>query len=199
MTDAIVHLRKSMTQTVADIYAKLLPLIGKEFSLPITKNKGLPGLFLEECLGIPHTSRCLDCSDGELKLFPIKKLKNGSIVPKETVAITMLSKEELRTHTFQDSRCCQKMRRMLLVPYSRTGDTIVFLNSRIIDMDSGEFSDVYSTIESDYNLIRQNYLETGVLTSETGILLQNRTKGAGHGSTSRAFYLRPEFLKRCMI
>ena len=121
------------------------------------------------------------------------------MVPKETIAITMLSKEELQTHAFKDSRCCQKMRRMMLVPYIRTGDTIQFLDSRIIDMDSGEFSDMYSTIESDYNLIQKNYLETGILTSSTGILLQNRTKGAGHGSTSRAFYLRPACIKMCLI
>jgi len=188
-----------MTQTIADIYAKLLPLIGKEFLLPITKNKGLPGLFLEECLGIPHTSRCLDCSDGELKLFPVKKRKDGSIVPKETIAITMLSTDDLRAHAFQESRCCQKMRRMLVVPYSRTGDMIQFLHSRIVTMDSEEFSDVYSTIESDYNLIRTHYLETGSLTSTMGTLLQTRTKGAGHGSTSRAFYLRPAFLRRCIL
>lgn len=191
--------RNTMTQTIADIYAKLLPLIGKEFPLPITKNKGLPGLFLEECLGIPHTSRCLDCSDGELKLFPVKQRNDGSMVPKETIAITMLSTDDLRAHGFHESRCCQKMRRMLVVPYSRTGDMIQFLNSRIVTMDSEEFSDVYSTIESDYNLIRTHYLETGILTSTMGTLLQTRTKGAGHGSTSRAFYLRPAFLRRCMI
>lgn len=189
----------TMTQKIADIYAKLLPLIGKEFPLPITKNKGLPGLFLEECLGIPHTSRCLDCSDGELKLFPVKRRKDGSMVPKETIAITMLSTDDLRAHGFQESRCYQKMRRMLVVSYSRTGDMIQFLNSRIVAMDSEEFSDVYSTIESDYNLIRTHYLETGILTSTMGTLLQTRTKGAGHGSTSRAFYLRPAFLRRCMI
>jgi hypothetical protein len=191
--------RNTMTQTIADIYAKLLPLIGKEFLLPITKNKGLPGLFLEECLGIPHTSRCLDCSDGELKLFPVKQRDDGSIVPKETIAITMLSTDDLRAHGFQESRCCQKMRRMLVVPYSRTEDMIQFLNSRIVTMDSEEFSDVYSTIESDYNLIRTHYLETGILTSTMGTFLQTRTKGAGHGSTSRAFYLRPAFLRRCIL
>ena len=88
------------TQRISDIYEKLIPLIGKEYVLPITKNKGLPGIFLEDILGIPHTSNCLDCSDGELKLFPVKKLKNGNIVPKETIAITMLSPEELYKFEF---------------------------------------------------------------------------------------------------
>ena len=55
---------------------------GKCFNLPLTKNKGLPGIILENKLGIPNSTACLDCADGELKLFPLKKLKNGTIVPK---------------------------------------------------------------------------------------------------------------------
>lgn len=185
-----------MSQTIADIYAKFLPLVGKEYTLPITANKGLPGQFLEDLLGIPHTSNCLDCSDGELKLFPVKKLKkNSTLVPKESIAVTMLSTDDLRTCDFQSSICCKKMSRMLVVPYYRNGDKIRFMNPRIIDKECIEFADLYKTLESDYKEIRENYNENGVLESKTGELLQNRTKGAGHGSTSRAFYLRPKFMK----
>jgi hypothetical protein len=34
------------------------------------------------------------------------------------------------------------------------------------------------------------------LTGRMGKFIQPRTKGAGHGSTSRAFYARPLFLKQ---
>ena len=187
-----------MTQTVADIHTKFLPLVGKEYTLPVTANKGLPGTFLEELLGIPHTPNCLDCSDGELKIFPVKKLKNGTLVPKETIAVTMLSTDELRACDFAASRCCKKMSRMLVVPYYREGDTIRFMTPKIIDRALSEFTELYAVLEADYNLIRTNYIASGVLQSETGTLLQNRTKGAGHGSTSRAYYLRPEFMKRCV-
>jgi hypothetical protein len=187
-----------MSQTVADIHAKFLPLVGNKYTLPVTANKGLPGQFLEDLLGIPHTSNCLDCSDGELKLFPVKKLKNGKLVPKETIAVTMLSTDDLRTCEFNSSRCCKKMSRMLVVPYYREGDTIQFMIPRLIDKSSPEFAELYATVESDYNEIRKTYIENGGLHSNTGKLLQNRTKGAGHGSTSRAFYLRPEFMKRCV-
>lgn len=184
-----------MSQTIADIYAKFLPLVGKEYTLPITANKGLPGQFLEDLLGIPHTSNCLDCSDGELKLFPVKKLKNSTLVPKESIAVTMLSTDDLRTCDFQSSICCKKMSRMLVVPYYRNGDTIRFMNPRIIDKQCIEFADLYKTLEDDYDRIRKNYIDNRLLESKTGELLQNRTKGAGHGSTSRAFYLRPKFMK----
>ena len=128
-----------MSQTIAEIYAKFIPLVGNEYTLPVTANKGLPGQFLEGLLGIPHTSNCLDCSDGELKLFPVKKLKNGKLVPKETIAVTMLSTDDLRTCEFNSSKCCKKMSRMLVVPYYREGDTIQFMSPRIVDKSSPEF------------------------------------------------------------
>ena len=182
-----------MSQTIVNIYEKMTPLIGKEYKLPITKNKGLPGYFLEDLLGIPHTRNCLDCVDGELKIFPVKKLKNGKLVPKETIAVTMLSTDELRENDFNTSKCCKKITRMLIVPYYRNGDNIRFLQSSIVDRSA--HTEMYTTIENDYNTIRQQYIEHGILQSKTGMILQNRTKGAGHGSTSRAFYLRKEFLK----
>ena len=185
-------------QTIAQIHAKLLPLVGISYTLPITTNKGKPGQFLEDLLGIPHTSNCLDCSDGELKLFPVKQLKNGSLVPKETIAVTMLNKEELRTSAFHNSSCATKLNRLLLVPYYRAGDIIQFMTPRLIEKECQEFAELYATLEADYNAIKTNYLETGSLTSKTGTLLQNRTKGPGHGSTSRAFYLRPAFMKQCV-
>ena len=185
-----------MSQTIASIHEKILPLVNKEYTLPVTANKGLPGIFLEDLLGIPHTSNCLDCSDGELKLFPVKKLKNGNLVPKETIAVTMLSKDELTENDFSTSKCCKKMSRMMIVPYYRTGDTICYMNPKVIDRSSADFAELYSTFEADYNAIRQNFLENGILESNTGTFLQNRTKGPGHGSSSRAFYLRPVFMKK---
>ena len=185
-----------MSQTIASIYEKILPLVNKEYTLPVTANKGLPGIFLEDLLGIPHTSNCLDCSDGELKLFPVKKLKNGELVPKETIAITMLSKDELTANDFNASKCCKKMSRMMIVPYYRTGDSICYMSPTIIDRSSSDFTELYNIFEADYNAIRQNFLENGILESNTGTFLQNRTKGPGHGSSSRAFYLRPIFMKK---
>jgi hypothetical protein len=185
-----------MSQTIKEIYSKIIPLLNKEYTLPITKNKGLPGLFLEELLDIPHTQNCLDCSDGELKLFPVKKLKKGTLVPKESIAITMLSTDDLRTTDFKSSKCYKKISRVLIVPYYRTSDTIQFMTPKIIDKECADCLEIYKIFESDYNKIRAKYLEDGTLSSSTGSLIQNRTKGAGHGSTSRAFYLRPDFMKR---
>ncbi len=183
-------------QTIAQIYEKCIPLVGKEYTLPLTANKGLPGHFLEDLMGIPHTPNPLDCADGEVKVFPVKKLKRtGELAPKESIAVTMLNKEELKSCDFNSSKCCKKMNRMLVIPYLREGDTIQFLMPQIVDRSCQDYEELYAILESDYNAIRQTFLESEVLKSEIGTLLQNRTKGA-KGSTSRAYYLRPEFAKR---
>jgi len=185
-----------MAQNISEIYDKLIPLVGVEHLLPITANKGLPGILLEDLLGIPHTSNCLDCIDGELKIFPIKKIKKtDTLVPKESIAITMLCKEELIKNDFKASRCYKKMSRMLIVPYYRSEATIRYLQPTVIDKENTLYSELYNTFEADYNKIREHYIEHGVLNSSIGYLLQNRTKGS-KGSTSRAFYLRPAFMKK---
>jgi hypothetical protein len=187
-----------MSQTIADISAKIMPIVGRLYTLPKTTNKGLPGTFLERLLGIPQTPNCLDCSDGELKTFPVKRLKNGRLVPKESIAVTMLSTQELKDCHFQSSKCCKKMSRMLLVPYLRTNDTIRYMAPRIIDREAEDCAELYAALEADYSEIRAQYLDSGILKSRNGKFLQNRTKGAGHGTTSRAFYLRPAFMKQCV-
>jgi len=185
--------------TIEEIHDKMQSIVNMTYTLPVTTNKGLPGVFLEQMLGIPQSSACLDCEDGELKMFPVKRLKNGKIVPKETIAVTMLSPENLREHSFEESKCRKKMGRMLLVPYERTGDEIQYMRPVIIDLSDPTYADLYKIFEEDYETIRRQFVESGVLESKTGKMLQNRTKGAGHGSTSRAFYLRPEFAKKYVL
>jgi hypothetical protein len=85
------------------------------------------------------------------------------------------------------------MSTMLMVPYQRDGENITFLTPFTFRLE--EHPTIKATLKADYDAIRQQFIEKGFLTSATGTLLQNRTKGAGHGSTSRAFYLRKEFMR----
>ena len=57
--------------TVAQIKERFQSLRGKKLEYPKTNNKGGPGQFLEQLLGIPNSSACLDCWAGELKLFAL--------------------------------------------------------------------------------------------------------------------------------
>jgi DNA mismatch repair protein MutH len=186
--------------TIAELQERLAPVIGKPFKLPKTANKGAVGLWLETATGIPHSGACLDCIDGELKTFPLKRLKAGSLVPKETVAITMLCKDALKAEAFADSRCAKKMATMLMVPYLREGDTVTVMTPKILCTNDAAYKEVYETFRQDYETIRTTFCDTGVLASTTGKYLQNRTKGAGRGAPkTRAFYLRAGFLKAYCI
>ena len=180
-----------MPFTIAELYTKALMHVDKEIVAPLTANKGATGLLLETLTGIPHSSNSLDCLDGELKVYPVIR-RGNTFVPKETIAVCMLSKEDLVASAFATSRPGLKMNTMLLVPYERKGDTIVFYQPYIFFMS--EHPRIADTLTADYEAIRETFVRDGTLTSKSGTLLQNRTKGPGHGSVSRAFYLRKEFM-----
>jgi len=195
--------------SISEVYEKTCLIVGVKYCLPKTKDKGKPGSFLESITGIPKSSACLDCSDGEVKTFPVKRLTNGRVVPKETIAVTMLNKQNLVEHSFAESKCYNKMKKILFVPYFRENDDITFLSPTIIEDDgleraeataqqgagerlnsvdtaqhcrrSSNMTPLYEVFRDDYELIRQRFIETGTLsdTSSIGKYLQNRTKGAG--------------------
>ena len=170
-----------MRQTLSQIQARMLSIVGKSYNSPIIANKGAVGHLLEDLLEIPRSSACLDCKDGEIKLVPLKRLKNKKIVPKETIAVTMIEKE---FPDFEESRCFKKMERMLVVPYLREGDSVIFYEATLIELKD----ELLKTIKADYDLIRSSALQ-----SKIGKYLQTRTKGPGGNIKTRAFYLRTSF------
>lgn len=180
---------------LSEIYALLVPHAGRSFACALTKNKGVAGFLVETLAGIPQTSNCLDCDDGEVKCFPLKRLKNGKLTPKETIAVTMIQPELLTTTHWVDSNAYKKLKNCLYIPYLRNDDTHVTLYAPFI-FNIAPDSAIYTELGADYNTIVEHMRVTGSLSdsSKLGKYLQNRTKGAGHGSTSRAFYLRPRFI-----
>jgi len=179
--------------SLQEIATSLKNLPKKDFYLPKIKNKGKPGLFLEEQLGIPQSSECLDCTDGELKCFPLKP-NPKTVRAKESVAVTMVDKESLIKTPFNESKVYKKLSNTLFVPYSRKEDIITYKDAIIFTTSNP----LFKQIEADYNEIRGNY-EKDFISSSHGVYLQTRTKGPGHGSTSRAFYLRPQFLNIILL
>ena len=55
---------------------------------------------------------------------------------------------------------------------------------------------IHDQVVADYETIRGQIRAAGIdlVTGDLGKLVQARTKGRGHGSTSRAFYARPIFV-----
>jgi DNA mismatch repair protein MutH len=180
---------------LSEIYALLHPHAGKTLACALTKNKGVAGFLVESLAGIPQTSNCLDCDDGEVKCFPLKRLKNGTLVPKETIAVTMIQPDRLTATEWEDSNAYKKLRNCLYIPYLRTDAEHITLYSPYI-FNIAPASDIFGTLKADYDGIVEHMRTTGSLSdsSALGKYLQNRTKGPGHGSVSRAFYLRPSFI-----
>jgi DNA mismatch repair protein MutH len=163
-------------------------------------NKGWAGHVFENFLGLPINSlQSPDFGTWELKSIPLKRLKNNELSFKETMAITMINPEEVKKTPFEDSHLLSKLQKLIVI--ARTvGDNVdepsVIHSVNLFDL-SGE---LYLDVKNDYNLVRDTLLNTNLgfdaLTGSMGKYIQPRTKGAGHGSTSRAFYARPLFLKQ---
>jgi len=182
-----------MALTIAELHRKVLALVGVSYNHPKTANKGATGLLLETITGIPHSSNALDCVDGELKTCPVRKNKKGHFTSKESIAITMMSKDALMANEFETSKCFKKMESMLIVPYLREGDSIQYLTPTRLSATT--HPSLYQQFKNDYTAIRNHYIHYNILMSMIGHYLQTRTKGTGHGSTSRAFYLRQKFIR----
>jgi hypothetical protein len=163
--------------------------VGKAMCCPKGSNKGRAGQFLEEQLGVPQSSECLDFKDGELKAFPLVPLKKssrigkpfglreGDNVPKETVAITMVKTSELPHTSFSESRLRKKISNVLFTPYSRLGDDITWNEGRVFNSEHP----LWDEIREDYKTIQKFYAEHGYTKGGVGKWIQVRTKGAGKG------------------
>lgn len=162
-------------------------------------NKGWAGHVCERHLGLSiNSSQSPDFGTWELKVVPIKLLVNGSWTYKETMAITMIDPLHVKNHEFEDSHLFSKLKKIVLV-VRKVGinvDEPTFVH-KVAPVDlKGE---LLNEVINDYNIVRTCLLDPNRgfshLTGAMGKYVQPRTKGAGHGSTSRAFYARPSFLQ----
>ena len=184
---------------------------GNKINLPKTANKGLPGQFLETLLGIPTSSACLDCSDGEVKLFPMKKLKKseGEFVPKETISITIRGIHTPEPIAWEDSDLKKKLSHVLFISYYREDDFITYVDSFIFRLDQAS-DDLCNCLKEDYYKITSYYRIYGVnqtalrdtehhSTTITGKYIQGRTKGEGGGKKKVGFYFKKNFISEVLL
>ena len=162
-------------------------------------NKGWAGHVFERYLEVPiNSAQSPNFGSWELKSIPLRYKRNGELTFKETMAITMIDPVNVCQKEFEDSHLLAKLRKAVVVARI-VGDSVdepSYIHS-VVEFDlRGE---LYNIVKADYNLVRQTLLDPqkgfDALTGEMGYYIQPRTKGAGHGSTTRDFYARTQFLK----
>lgn len=172
-------------------------------------NKGWAGHVVEHYLGLPPNSlQDPDFGDWELKVVPLKKRLNQRIVPKETMAITMINPEDVAAKPFRESHLYHKLSRMIVCGRrftDRSESSAVFERCEVFDFDDHEDRAMLMQIEQDYEDVRSILNQSGnpeeafkQLSGKMGVYVQPRTKGPGHGSTSRAFYMRKNALAKLL-
>jgi DNA mismatch repair protein MutH len=161
------------------------------------KNKGWAGQVIEQYLGLPQNSlQAPDFGSWELKVVPLRRAAAGILRVKESMAITMIEPAEVVANRFADSHLYDKLRSMIVVAriFENVEDTSSLLHSAAeFDLDDPS---IRKQVETDYEAIREIIKTSGLdaLTGDAGKYVQARTKGRGHGSTSRAFYARALFV-----
>jgi hypothetical protein len=122
----------------------------------------------------------------------------GIWTPKETFAITMINEEILIATPFFESHCWEKLKSLVYCAVSWNGKHNE--KSELLKVQSFDFIEsdtLIKEIEGDYEFIRNKLIKQGYssLTGKDGKWIQARTKGPGHGSTSRAFYARKSLIR----
>ena len=169
-----------------------VPIFGESGKI----NKGWAGQTVERYLGLPlNSSRSPNLGTWELKVVPLKRDKIGKLKVKETMAITMLDPKEVRDKDFCDSHLFTKLRKIITVA-REVGDSSESV-SNVVGVHAFELegTHLFDKVSADYNLIREKIRNGIDLSGRMGVYVQPRTKGTGHGSTSRAFYARKELVE----
>jgi len=164
-------------------------------------NKGWAGHVIERYLGLPlNSAQSPNFGSWELKIVPLKRLRTDAIVVKETMAITMIDPVNVLQKDFEESHLLTKLRKIVVCARmfeSKEENSSLLVRVSIFDLDNPA---VYQQVKDDYDIVRETIRDKGfqALTGKMGILVQPRTKGPGHGSTSRAFYARKGFVTKIL-
>ena len=191
---AIKNLEKFIGQDLAELAKKNGVTTYKDGK----QNKGWKGLTLEWLAGLSNDNKQAPNGLGfELKSTAFYQVK-GEWRPKETFAITMINQKNLLETPFFKSHCWEKLKSLVYCAVSWNGKHNE--KSELLQVQSFDFLEsdtLIQEIEADYEFIRNKLKTQGfeALTGKDGKWIQARTKGAGHGSTSRAFYARKELIK----
>ena len=171
------------------------------------QNKGWKGLVLERLAGLDtNVSKAPNGLTYELKSVSFHYVKN-KLVPKETMAITMINPAELKAHEFYESHCWSKLKIIVFCAVMWHGQNSEKAElMKVASFDSAKDDGLMKEIKTDYDFIRNKLITKGfkALTGADGKWIQARTKGIGginprtgeRRPITRAFYARTVLVKK---
>jgi len=135
-----------------------------------------------------------------LKVTSLKRESGGRLVPKETVAITMIDPADVERTDFERSHLPSKLGKIVLVARIFEGQDES--RSLVHSVQPFDLTDplLRAAVREDYEVVRLTIRTVGfeALTGTMGRFVQPRTKGPGHGSTTRAFYAKTNLVARIL-
>ncbi len=197
--------RSEAVKKLRTLIGKNLHDLAKDLGVTVVRNgkinKGWAGHVFERFLELPiNSTQSPDFGSWELKSIPLKYRKDGSLAFKETMAITMIDPVNVTKKEFEDSHLLAKLKKAVVVVRIVGSDALQPTRTHSV-VEFNLEGRLYMDVKADYDLVREILLPNPSegfkkLTGRMGKYIQPRTKGAGHGSTSRAFYARPLFLSQ---
>lgn len=198
---------KNLKKYIGKDLAELAPQFGINPYLNGKQNKGWKGLVLERLAGLQtNVSKAPNGLTYELKSVAFHEV-NGILVPKETMAITMINPEELKVHSFFESHVWAKLKTIIFCAVQWDGKNAK--DSKllsVVSLDFAEDDELIKEIKADYDFIRAKLIKEGfiALTGKDGKWIQARTKGIGgvnprtgeRRPITRAFYARTGLVKK---
>jgi len=198
---------KNLKKYIGRDLAELAPQFGISPFKGGKQNKGWKGLVLERLAGLqPNVSKAPNGLTYELKSVAFH-YKGKGLVPKETMAITMINPEELKVQSFFESHVWAKLKSMIFCAVMWHG-----MNSKsaellkVASLDFAEDDELINEIKADYDFVRNKLVAKGfgALTGADGKWIQARTKGIGginprtgqRRPITRAFYARIKLVKK---
>lgn len=196
--------RSEAIEILSPFVGRDLRPIAQEYGVTVFKDgkldKGWAGQTCERILGIGRN--CSPVPDGngfELKAIPLR-WKNGRWATKETMAIGMINAVKLVETPFDQSSMWAKLEKLLICAREFVSQDEP--RARLLRIASFDFvePDLIAQICADYETARTVVRTSGFvsLSGKLGVYVQPRTKGPGHGSISRAFYMRTSLLAKVL-
>lgn len=197
-TEAIRNIKKIVGRDLRELAMNYNVTVFKDGK----KNKGWAGHVIERYLGLPiNSAQSPNFGSWELKTICLKYLRDRTLTVKETMAITMIDPYNVERTEFENSHLFAKMQKIVIA--ARIWESQLERKSILYATSTFDLGDteIFNQVKADYDLVRETIITKGfsALSGKLGVYIQPRTKGAGHGSTSRAFYARVPFLMQSIF